>query len=90
QNKSRVKMGTTSTVCAEVIMELSSVILQISFLIIFGKMLAFGFVGPEERKCKYLRVDKITKIRCYNIESEGGATISQNISGGLGFIIQSH
>ncbi|XP_037824097.1 leucine-rich repeat-containing protein 4B-like [Lucilia sericata] len=48
-------------------MELSSVILQISFLIIFGKMLAFGFVGPEERKCKYLRVDKLLKIRCYDM-----------------------
>ncbi|XP_075167888.1 leucine-rich repeat activity-regulated protein at synapses [Haematobia irritans] len=48
-------------------MELSSVILQISFLIIFAKMLAFGFVGPEERKCKYLRVEKLLKIRCYDM-----------------------
>ncbi|XP_061396532.1 leucine-rich repeat-containing protein 40 [Musca vetustissima] len=48
-------------------MELSSVILQISFLIIFGKMLAFGFVGPEERKCKYLRVEKLLKIRCFDM-----------------------
>lgn len=30
-------------------------------------MLAFGFVGPEERKCKYLRVDKLLKIRCYDM-----------------------
>nr|XP_013119078.1 unnamed protein product [Stomoxys calcitrans] len=48
-------------------MELSSVILHISFLVIYAKMLAFGFAGPEERKCKYLRVEKMLKIRCYDM-----------------------
>lgn len=42
-------------------------ILQITFLIIFGKMLAFGFAGTEERKCKYTRVEKLLKIRCYDM-----------------------
>uniref|UniRef100_A0A1A9WYW8 LRRCT domain-containing protein n=1 Tax=Glossina brevipalpis TaxID=37001 RepID=A0A1A9WYW8_9MUSC len=48
-------------------MDLNSMILQISFIIMYSKMMAYGFVGQEERKCKYLRVDKLLKIRCYDM-----------------------
>uniref|UniRef100_D3TNL7 Hypothetical conserved protein n=1 Tax=Glossina morsitans morsitans TaxID=37546 RepID=D3TNL7_GLOMM len=48
-------------------MDLSSMILQISFIVMYSEMMAYGFIGQEERKCKYLRVDKLLKIRCYDM-----------------------
>lgn len=42
-------------------------ILQISFIVMYSEMMAYGFIGQEERKCKYLRVDKLLKIRCYDM-----------------------
>ncbi|XP_055920158.1 insulin-like growth factor-binding protein complex acid labile subunit [Eupeodes corollae] len=48
-------------------MDLRIIILQISYIIIFAKMLAFGFISQDERKCKYLKVDRLTKVKCFDM-----------------------
>lgn len=30
-------------------------------------MLAFGFAGAEERRCSYGRIDKLMRIKCYDM-----------------------
>lgn len=42
-------------------------ILQMSCTIIFAKILAFGFISQDERKCKYLKVDRLLKIKCFDM-----------------------
>lgn len=48
-------------------MDLPMIILHMSFIILSAKMLAFGFISQDDRKCKYLKVDRLLKIKCFEM-----------------------
>ncbi|EDW74655.1 uncharacterized protein Dwil_GK15793 [Drosophila willistoni] len=49
-------------------MELPWIVLIIVSLYSLNAMLAFGFLTNEERKCKYARIEKLLRIRCYDMD----------------------
>lgn len=38
-----------------------------SIVIFISAMLAFGYAGAEERRCSFGRIEKLLRIRCYDM-----------------------
>ncbi|EDW61497.1 leucine-rich repeat-containing protein 4B [Drosophila virilis] len=49
-------------------MELRCLLLNIVFISVVNAMLAFGFAPQDERRCSYGRIEKLMRIRCYNMD----------------------
>lgn len=49
-------------------MDLRYLLLNIVFISVVNAMLAFGIASQDERRCSVGRIEKLMRIRCYNMD----------------------